>query len=38
MDPKTKGVLVTEVFARSPAAKAGLKQGDVLTGFDDTPA
>ena len=37
-DPKTKGVLVGEVFAGSPAAKAGLKQGDILVKFDDTPA
>ncbi len=38
VDAKTKGVLVTEVFDHSPAAKAGLKQGDILTKFDDTPA
>jgi serine protease Do len=38
IDPKTKGVLVNEVFDNSPAAKAGLKQGDILTKFDDTPA
>ncbi len=38
IDPKTKGVLVGEVFAGSPAAKAGLKQGDILVKFDDTPA
>jgi serine protease Do len=38
IDPKTKGVLVGEVFGGSPAAKAGLKQGDVLVKFDDTPA
>jgi len=37
-DPKTKGVVVTEVFDGSPAAKAGLKQGDVLVKFDETPA
>jgi serine protease Do len=38
VDPKSKGVIVSEVFAGSPAAKAGLKQGDVLVKFDDTPA
>jgi serine protease Do len=38
VDPKAKGVLVSEVFAGSPAAKAGIKQGDVLMKFDDTPA
>jgi serine protease Do len=38
VDPKDKGVLVTEVFPNSPAAKAGLKQGDVLLKFDETPA
>jgi serine protease Do len=37
-DPKTKGVVVTEVFAGSPAAKVGLQQGDILTKFDETPA
>ncbi len=37
-DAKAKGVLVNEVFAGSPAAKAGLKQGDILVKFDDTPA
>jgi serine protease Do len=38
VDPKDKGVLVNEVFPNSPAAKAGLKQGDVLLKFDETPA
>jgi len=37
-DAKAKGVLVTEVFDGSPAAKAGLKQGDILVKFDETPA
>jgi serine protease Do len=37
LDPKTKGVLVTEVTADSPAAKAGLKEGDVITTFDGKP-
>jgi serine protease Do len=30
----TKGVLLSEVIADSPAAKSGLKQGDILTEFD----
>ncbi len=38
LDPKTKGVLVGEVFPGSPGDKAGLQQGDVITGFDGTPA
>ena len=38
VDAKTKGVVVTEVFPATPAAKVGLKQGDVLVKFDDTPA
>jgi serine protease Do len=37
-DPKTKGVIVRDVFPNTPAAKAGLKQGDVITKFDETPA
>jgi serine protease Do len=37
-DAKTKGVLVDEVFEDTPAAKAGLKRGDVITQFDDFPA
>jgi serine protease Do len=28
------GALVTEVFADSPAEKAGLKEGDIITAFD----
>jgi serine protease Do len=31
---ETKGVLVANVMADSPAAKAGLKQGDVIVRFD----
>jgi serine protease Do len=38
LDPKTKGVLVGEVKPDSPGAKAGLQQGDVITGFNGTPA
>jgi serine protease Do len=38
VDPKQKGVLVAEVFPNTPAAKVGLKQGDVLLKFDETPA
>ncbi len=38
VDPKTKGVAVVDVVAGSPAEKAGLQQGDVITGFDGTPA
>jgi serine protease Do len=34
LDPKTKGVLVTEVTPDTPAARAGLKVGDVITRFD----
>jgi serine protease Do len=30
----TKGVLVSDVVAESPAAKAGLKPGDIVTEFD----
>jgi len=30
----TKGVLISDVIADSPAAKAGLKAGDILTEFD----
>ncbi len=35
IDTKTKGVIVGEVFDDTPAAKAGLKKGDILTKFDD---
>jgi serine protease Do len=37
IDPQTKGVLVNEVVPGSPADKAGLKSGDVITAFDDGP-
>src|SRR5262245_46859246 len=32
------GMRITELVANSPAAKAGLKVGDVITALDDTPA
>jgi serine protease Do len=32
--PKAYGALVNDVVAGGPAAKAGIKQGDVITGFD----
>jgi len=37
-DPKLKGVLVGNVLPDSPGAKAGLQQGDVITGFAGVPA
>jgi membrane-associated protease RseP (regulator of RpoE activity) len=33
--PKEAGVLVSEVSADSPAAKAGLRVGDIITSIDD---
>jgi serine protease Do len=33
VDPGTKGVVVADVVPGSPADKAGLKQGDVITSF-----
>jgi len=33
----TNGVLVTEVADDSPASKAGLKAGDIITNFNDKP-
>jgi S1-C subfamily serine protease len=33
---KTAGALVNEVVAKSPAAKAGLRQGDVIVAIDGT--
>lgn len=35
--PDETGVVVSSVAPRSPAAKAGLRPGDVLTAFDDAP-
>jgi len=37
LDPQIKGVLAEEVLPGSPAEKAGLKAGDVITSFDDKP-
>jgi serine protease Do len=37
-DIKTRGVIVGEVFDNTPAAKAGLKKGDIITKFDEVPA
>ncbi len=33
----SKGALVSEVFETGPAAKAGIKRGDVIVGFDAKP-
>ena len=37
LDPKTKGVRASRVVPGTPAAKAGIKAGDVLTKFDGNP-
>ena len=37
LDPKTRGVLADEVLPGSPADKAGLKAGDVITSFNGKP-
>ena len=37
IEPKTEGVVVMEVVPDSPAAKAGLKLGDIITRYDETP-
>jgi serine protease Do len=37
LDSKTKGVLVNEIVPGSPADKAGLKPGDVITSFNGKP-
>ena len=34
--PKAQGMLVTEVYAAGPAAKAGIKAGDVITDIGNT--
>jgi serine protease Do len=35
--PEAKGALVTDVLENSPAAKAGLQQGDVIVSYDGKP-
>jgi serine protease Do len=35
--PEAKGALVSRVSPRSPAAKAGIKEGDVITEFQSKP-
>jgi serine protease Do len=35
--PGGRGVLITEVAAAGPAARAGLRSGDVITAFDGEP-
>jgi len=37
LDPQIKGVMVGDVVAGSPADKAGLKAGDVITAFNANP-
>jgi len=37
LDPKVKGVVVGQVLGGSPAEKAGLKGGDVITGYNGLP-
>ena len=36
-DAKTHGTIVSEVVPGSPAAKAGLEQGDIIIAFDGNP-
>jgi serine protease Do len=35
--PPARGALVAEVVPRSPAAAAGISEGDVITAFQDAP-
>ena len=35
LDPKTPGALVQDVVPGSPAEKAGIRSGDIITKFDD---
>jgi len=37
LDASVHGILVTQVLPNSPAAKTGLKQGDVITELDGSP-
>ena len=37
LDPNIKGVVVGDIVPGSPAEKAGLKPGDVITGFNGVP-
>ena len=37
LDPNIKGVVVGDIVPNSPAAKAGLQRGDVITGFNGGP-
>jgi serine protease Do len=37
LDANLKGVVVSDIVSDSPAAKAGLKRGDVITGFNGAP-
>jgi serine protease Do len=37
LDAHTHGILVTDVVAGSPADKAGLKEGDIIVGFNGAP-
>ena len=37
LDANLKGVVVSDIVADSPASKAGLKRGDVITGFNGAP-
>jgi serine protease Do len=35
--PATKGALIRQIHLEGPAARAGLRTGDVVTRFGDTP-
>lgn len=37
VDPSTQGVVISQVASGSPAAKAGIKVGDILTSIDGQP-
>jgi serine protease Do len=38
LDAKQKGILVSDVIEGSPADKAGIQKGDIVTAFDGQPA